>query len=149
MEAKLSSTDTVVLLLHINFCVGGEMGVDMASVKIGRISEDIKVSLSRLFSELKDPRISRMLSIIKVDLSNDLSHCKVYVSAIEGSQQTKESIEGLKSASGFIRKELSSRLNLRKTPEFHFIADDSIEYSANINRMLQEQLHSKPEPEAE
>lgn len=112
----------------------------MASFKIGRISEDLKLELSNLFRDLKDPRISKMLSIIKLNLSNDLSHCKVYVSAIEGFDKTVESVEGLKSASGYIRKEISTRLHLRKTPEFHFIADDSIEYSANINKMILTQL---------
>lgn len=112
----------------------------MANVKIGRISEDIKQSLSELFRALKDPRISEMLSIIKLDLSNDLSHCKVYVSAVEGSEKTTESIAGLKSANGFIRKELAHRLQLRKIPDFQFIGDDSIEYSANINKILKEQL---------
>lgn len=109
----------------------------MGSFKIDRCSEDIKMQLSELFYELKDPRISKLLSIIKIDLSNDLSHCKVYVSAVEGSDKTKHSVEGLKSASGFIRRELSSRLHLRRVPEFHFIADDSIEYSANINKLLE------------
>lgn len=116
----------------------------MASVKIGRISEDLKKELSDLFRDLKDPRISQMLSIIKLNLSNDLSHCKVYVSAIEGSDKTVQSVEGLKSASGYIRKEIAARLHLRKIPEFHFIADDSIEYSANINRMLSEQRTAHP-----
>lgn len=78
----------------------------MASVKIGRISEDIKKELSTMFRDLKDPRISKMLSIIKINVSNDLSQCKVYVSAIEGSEHTIKSVEGLKSASGYIRKEL-------------------------------------------
>ena len=116
----------------------------MALFKIGRISEDIKKELSELFRELKDPRVSKMLSIIKIDLSNDLSHCKVYVSAIEGADKTNQSIEGLKSANGYIRKEIANRLRLRKTPEFHFIPDDSIEYSANINKILDEQLHRGP-----
>lgn len=116
----------------------------MGSFKIGRTSEDIKVQLTQMFYELKDPRISKMLSIIKLDLSNDLSHCKVYVSAIEGSEKTMQSVEGLKSASGFIRRELSNRLHLRKVPEFHFIGDDSIEYSANINKILERELsHEK------
>ncbi|WMJ23011.1 30S ribosome-binding factor RbfA [Paludicola sp. MB14-C6] len=119
----------------------------MASFKIGRISEDLKQELSMLFRELKDPRISKMLSIIKLNLSNDLSHCKVYVSAIEGFDQTVQSVEGLKSASGYIRKEISSRLHLRKTPEFHFIADDSIEYSANINKMIETQLRKTTDSE--
>ncbi len=121
----------------------------MASVKIGRISEDLKKELSDLFRDLKDPRISQMLSIIKLNLSNDLSHCKVYVSAIEGSEKTVGSVEGLKSASGYIRKEIASRLHLRKIPEFHFIADDSIEYSANINRMLSEQRTAHPSTDEE
>ncbi len=113
----------------------------MATVKIGRITEDIKKELSDLFRELKDPRISTMLSIIRIDLSNDLSHCKVYVSAIEGMEKTLTSIEGLKSAAGYIRKEMAKRVAIRQTPAFHFIADDSIEYSANINKLLYEQLH--------
>lgn len=121
----------------------------MPSIKIGRISEDIKLELSRLFLELKDPRISKMLSVIKLDLSNDLSHCKVYVSAVEGTDKTVSSIEGLKSAAGFIRHEVASRVKLRKTPEFHFIADDSIAYSANINKILKEQLGDKSEKVAE
>lgn len=115
----------------------------MATVRIGRLSEDIKHELSRLFLELKDPRISKLLSVIKLDLSNDLSHCKVYVSAIEGQEMTASSVEGLKSAAGFIRRELASRVKLRKVPEFHFIADDSIAYSANINKILKEQLHNE------
>lgn len=113
----------------------------MPSIKISRIAEDVKKELVTVFREVKDPRVSQMLSIIKVDLSNDLSHCKVYVSAVEGYEKTRESVEGLKSAAGFLRRELSARLHLRKTPELHFIADDSIEYSANINRLLKEELH--------
>lgn len=108
----------------------------MASIKLARLSEDIKTELSVLLRELKDPRVSSMLSIIKVDLSNDLSHCKVYVSAIEGSEKTIESVKGLKSAAGFIRREIAARVKLRHVPEFHFIADDSIEYSANINKII-------------
>lgn len=112
----------------------------MQSIKINRIAEDIKKELVGIFREVKDPRVSDMLSIIKIDLSNDLSHCKVYVSALTGVEDTAQSVTGLKSAAGFIRREISSRLHLRKTPEFHFIADDSIAYSANINRILKEEL---------
>lgn len=110
----------------------------MQNIKIGRLSEDIKNELAILFRELKDPRVSKMLSIIKVDLSNDLSYCKVYVSAIEGSEQTEKSVEGLVAAAGFIRREMSSRLKMRKMPEFRFVADNSIEYSANINKIIKE-----------
>ncbi|HIS77010.1 MAG TPA: 30S ribosome-binding factor RbfA [Candidatus Merdivicinus excrementipullorum] len=110
----------------------------MASFKIGRLSEDIKRELSLLIRELKDPRISKMLSIIRCEVSGDLSHCKVNVSALEGETATKESIKGLNSASGFLRRELGNRLHLRKCPELHFIPDGSIAYSAKINHILQE-----------
>ncbi len=122
----------------------------MSSIKISRITEDIKKELTLIFREIKDPRVSKMLSIIKVDLSNDLSHCKVYVSAIEGREQTEESVRGLKSGAGYIRREIAARLHLRKAPEFHFIGDDSIEYSANINRILADEQKARPfheEPE--
>lgn len=96
--------------------------------------------LTAIFRELKDPRIDPMISIVKVDLSNDLSHCKVYVSCLEGIEKAKESVKGLKSASGFIKRELFHRLKIRKSPELHFIADDSIEQSAEFNKKLGELL---------
>lgn len=108
----------------------------MASVKLGRITQDVKRELTEILRDVKDPRVSKMLSVIKVDVTNDLSHCKVYVSALEGSEKTVESVKGLKNAQGYIRKELANRLSLRKTPELHFVADDSIEYGARINQIL-------------
>lgn len=123
----------------------------MASYKIGRLSEDIKRELSALIRELKDPRISKMLSIIRCEVSGDLSHCKVNVSALEGEAATKESIKGLVSATGYLRRELGNRLHLRKCPELHFIADGSIAYSAKINEILQglEEADTSEEPEEE
>ena len=110
----------------------------MPSYKVGRLSEDLKRELSVLLREVKDPRVSRMLSIIRCEVSGDLSHCKVNISALEGEAATKESIKGLNSASGFLRKEIANRLHLRKCPELHFIADGSIAYSAKINEILHE-----------
>ena len=110
----------------------------MPSYKVGRLSEDLKRELSVLLREVKDPRVSRMLSVIRCEVSDDLSHCKVNVSALEGEAATKESIKGLNSASGFLRKEIANRLHLRKCPELHFIADGSIAYSAKINEILHE-----------
>ena len=110
----------------------------MPSYKVGRLSEDLKRELSVLLREVKDPRVSRMLSIIRCEVSGDLSLCKVNVSALEGEAATKESIKGLNSASGFLRKEIANRLHLRKCPELHFIADGSIAYSAKINEILHE-----------
>ena len=108
----------------------------MAGYKIGRLTEDMKRELSDIIRGLKDPRISEMLSVVKVYLSNDMSHCKVYVSAIEGTQKTKESVVGLKNATGYVKRELCSRLKLRKCPDILFVADDSIEYGAQITKML-------------
>jgi ribosome-binding factor A len=108
----------------------------MASFKANRLEEDINRELTAIFRELKDPRISDMLSIVKCDLSRDLSHCKVYVSSFYGMDKTRESVKGLESASGFIKRELFARLKMRKCPDLKFIADDSIERSSQINEVI-------------
>jgi ribosome-binding factor A len=110
----------------------------MASFKANRLEEDINRELTAIFRELKDPRISDMLSIVKCDLSRDLSHCKVYVSSFYGMDKTKESVKGLQSASGYIKRELFARLKMRKCPDLNFIADDSIERSTQINEIIKE-----------
>ena len=109
----------------------------MAGYKINRITSDIKLCLSEILKDVKDPRVSKMLSIVKVDLSNDLSYAAVYVSAIEGYAETVSSVKALKGAAGYIRRERGARMSLRKVPELRFIADDSIEQSANISRIIQ------------
>lgn len=109
----------------------------MAGFKINRITSDIKIVLSELLREVKDPRVSRLLSIVKVDVSGDLSYATVYVSAIEGREKTLESVKALKGASGFLRRELGSRMKLRKVPELRFVADDSINISANISKIIE------------
>lgn len=104
----------------------------MASHRHDRLTEDIRRELTDIFRMLKDPRITGMISIVKVDLSGDQSYCKVYISSLDGLEAANRAVEGLKSAAGFIRREIGSRLKMRRTPEFHFISDDSIEYSADI-----------------
>lgn len=108
----------------------------MAGFKLNRITSDVKVAVSEILREVKDPRVSKLLSVVKVDISNDLSYATIYVSAIEGGKKTKESVKALKGAAGYIRRELSSRLKLRKVPELKFIADDSIEKSTQISRII-------------
>lgn len=108
----------------------------MAGYKINRVTSDIKISLSELLREVKDPRVSKLLSIVKVDVSGDLSYATVYVSAIEGFEATVNSVKALKGAAGFLRRELGARLKLRKVPELRFVADDSIEQSANISKII-------------
>lgn len=109
----------------------------MAGHRIERTTEDIKRELTAIFRQLKDPRVKdAFLSIIRVDVTNDLSYCTVYVSAIEGLERSKQACKGLDSAAGFIRRELGMRLKLRHVPSLIFKATDSIEYSANISKIL-------------
>ncbi|WP_407385589.1 30S ribosome-binding factor RbfA [Ruminococcus sp.] len=109
----------------------------MANHKLGRTTEDIKRELTAIFRGLKDPRVNAcFLSIVRVEVTNDLSYCTVYVSALEGLDAAKAAVKGLKSASGFIRRELGHRLRLRHVPELIFTPTDSIAYSAEISRIL-------------
>lgn len=110
----------------------------MPGYKLGRVTSDVERELSALLREVKDPRVSKLLSIVKVDVSGDLSYATVYVSAIEGTEKTVESVKGLKSAAGYLRRELGNRLRLRKVPELRFVADDSIAKSAEISRILED-----------
>lgn len=108
----------------------------MAGYRINRTGEDVKRELTDIMRQLKDPRINSLLTVIKTELSNDLSHCKVYISSMEGMDKAKEACKGLNSAAGYIRREMNSRIKMRRTPEFHFIPDDSTEYGAGIARIL-------------
>jgi ribosome-binding factor A len=116
------------------------------SYRIDKAAEDIKYALVEILRNIKDPRVSKLLSIIHLDLAGDLSQVKVYVSALEGRESTVKSVEGLKSAAGFIRRELATTLNLRMTPELTFLADSSISYGAHIASILNN-LEITPEEE--
>lgn len=108
----------------------------MASNKIQRINEDIQRVLSDRLREIKDPRIQQgMITVVNVDTSGDLRWCKVYLSVF-GLQNKKEFNKGIKSASGWLRRELGNALNLRYTPELVFVLDDSIAHGAHISSML-------------
>ena len=88
--------------------------------------------------EVKDPRIDPLLSITHVEVTPDLQFCKCYISTLGGDNSMKRTIEGLKNAEGYIRRELAHRVNLRKTPIIQFIEDRSIEYGVNMSRMIDE-----------
>ena len=119
----------------------------MPSFKIDRTTEDIHRELTAILREVKDPRVKDcLLSLVRVEVTNDLSYCTVYVSTMEGMDRTKVAVTGLKSAAGYIRHELGRMLSLRHVPELIFKATDSIEYGASISRMLQDL--EKKEPEA-
>ena len=111
----------------------------MASNRIGRINEENQRELAELIRNLKDPRVQGVfLSIVRVEVTNDFSYCKVYISAMEGLERAKEAVRGLDSAAGYMRTELGHRLSLRHVPKLLFTATDSIEYSAEISRKLLE-----------
>lgn len=108
----------------------------MAKDRINKINEEVRRELSNIVRELKDARIPMMTSIVAVNVTNDLSYAKVYVSVMGDEAVQKKAIEGLKSASGFVRREIGRRLQLRHTPEFLFELDHSIEYGSKINQII-------------
>lgn len=110
----------------------------MSSFRVSRLSEDVKRELTDIMRTLKDPRITGLLSIVKMDLSSDLSYCKVNISSLDGLEGAKHAVEGLNSAAGYIRREIGNRIEMRHTPKFQFIADDSIAYSAEIFQKLKD-----------
>jgi len=111
----------------------------MASYRAQRTNEDVYRELSALLREMKDPRIQEaMLTVVKVDLAHDCSSCKVFVSSLLGEEKCKEAVLVLKTAAGFLRKELGARIKMRVTPELFFIQDSSIEHSAKIAKILKE-----------
>ena len=122
----------------------------MASNRIGRINEEIQRELANQIRTLKDPRVSGtgMVSITRVDTTGDLRYSRIYVSALDKSQE-KDILKGLKSAAGYLRRELGSALRLRYTPELQFIADDSIQYGAHILGLIHEVARKDEAREAE
>ena len=108
----------------------------MASNRKGRINEELQRELSALIRTLKDPRVQQsMVSVTKVEATGDLRYAKVYISVLD-KDKSKETLKGLKSAGGFLRREIGSRLQLRYTPELVFEEDDSIAYGAKMFDLL-------------
>lgn len=108
----------------------------MASNKLARTNDDIQFCLSKLLREVKDPRVQQgMISVTRVETTGDLRYAKVWLSVM-GLQNEKEFKKGLKSAAGWLRKELGSSVKLRYTPELVFEVDHSIEYGAHINEVI-------------
>lgn len=107
----------------------------MASNRIGRINEEVQRELASLLREVKDPRVSGLISITNVEVTSDLRFAKISVSTLE-SEKLADTIKGLRSAAGFLRRELGARLNLRHTPQLQFVPDDSIAYGAHILELI-------------
>lgn len=109
------------------------------SVKNTRINEEVMRELSNIIrSEVKDPRISPVTSVVSVEVAPDLKTAKAYISVLGDDEAAKKTLEGLKSSAGFIRRELAHRINLRNTPEITFISDQSIAYAARMSKLIDE-----------
>ncbi len=116
----------------------------MSSNRIGRINEEIQRELASLLRTVKDPRLQGgLVTITHVDTTSDLRYAKIYISSLS-KENEKEMMKGLRSASGYLRRELGAALRLRYTPELQFIADNSIQQGAHILEMLRDPNVVKP-----
>ena len=111
----------------------------MAAKRINRINEEVRREMSDILRELKDPRIPMMTSVVSVSVTSDFRYATVYVSIFGNEDVKKDALKALKNSAGFVRRELGHRLNLRYTPEIIYKDDNSIEYGARINELLQKE----------
>ena len=124
------------------------------SIKNTRINMEVQRELSDIIrTEIKDPRVTRaMTSIVSVEVTPDLKYCKAYISVLGNAEAAQAAIAGLKSAVGYIRRELAHRINLRNTPELLFVLDQSIEYGVHMSRLIDQvtkDLNDEPEEETD
>lgn len=107
------------------------------SIKNTRINEEVHRELSNIIrGELKDPRISSLTSVVAVEVAPDLKTAKAYISVLGDEKAQEDTMAGLKSSAGYIRKLLASNVNLRNTPEIRFVLDQSIEYGVRMSKMI-------------
>ncbi len=107
------------------------------SIKNTRINGEVQKELSKLITtEIKDPRISPLTSVVAVEVAPDLKTAKVYISVLGNEEQRENTLRGLKSAAPFMRSQLAKNINLRNTPELKFVVDQSIEYGVNMSKLI-------------
>ncbi len=116
----------------------------MSATRMGRINDEIRRELSELIRTVKDPRVHGLISLTRVDTTADLKYAKVYVSVLDKSD-ADQVVKGLKSAAGYLRRELGHALSLRATPELTFVRDDSMARGAHILDILRDPNAVKPE----
>ena len=120
------------------------------SVKNTRINGEVQKELANLIrGEIKDPRISPWTSVVSVEVSPDLKTCKAWISVLGGEEEIQNTLKGLNSAEGFIRRELARRINLRNTPEIRFIMDQSIAYGVDMSKKIDDVMKAQGEHDAE
>ena len=109
------------------------------SIKNTRVNAEVQRGLSNILREgIKDPRVAPMTSVVAVEVAPDLKTCKAYISVLGDEKAQQDTLKGLTSAEGYIRRELARTVNMRNTPEIRFILDQSIEYGVNISRKIDE-----------
>ena len=120
------------------------------SVKNTRINGEGQKELANLIrGEIKDPRISPWTSVVSVEVSPDLKTCKAWISVLGGEDEIQNTLKGLNSAEGFIRRELARRINLRNTPEIRFIMDQSIAYGVDMSKKIDDVMKAQGDHDAE
>ena len=112
------------------------------SIKNTRINGEVQRELSNIIrGEIKDPRSAPFTSVVSVEVAPDLKSCKAYISVLGDEKVQQDTVEGLKSAEGYIRRQLAQNINLRNTPEIRFILDQSIEYGVNMSKLIDDVNH--------
>ncbi|MBP1918512.1 30S ribosome-binding factor RbfA [Youngiibacter multivorans] len=111
----------------------------MARYRSGRINEEMKKELASLvMTDIRDPRLTAMVSITEVEVTKDLSYAKVYVSIFGTEKEKADSLEAIKNASSFLRREIGRRMNLRHTPELVIMLDTTIDRGMHIDDLIRQ-----------
>ena len=109
------------------------------SIKNTRVNTEVQRELSNIIrGGIKDPRVAPMTSVVSVEVAPDLKTCKAYISVLGNEEAQQNTVKGLQSAEGYIRRELAHTLNMRNTPEIRFVLDQSIEYGVRMSKMIDE-----------
>jgi ribosome-binding factor A len=112
------------------------------SIKNTRINGEVQKELSSIIrNEVKDPRIAEMTSVVSVEVAPDLKTCKAYISVLGDEKSAADTIAGLRSAEGYIRRQLARNVNLRNTPEIRFILDQSIAYGVSMSKLIDDVVY--------
>ena len=120
------------------------------SIKNTRINGEVQKELSRIIQNgIKDPRIAPLTSVVSVEVAPDLKTCKAYISVLGSEKSAADTLAGLKSAEGFIRRQLAHTVNLRNTPEIRFILDQSIEYGVTMTKLIDDVVKTEQRNEDE
>ncbi len=113
------------------------------SIKNTRVNTEVQRELSNIVRNMKDPRVAPWTSVVAAEVAPDLKTCKVYISVLGDERAQEETIQGLQSAEGYIRRELARTLNMRNTPQIRFVLDQSIEYGVNMSKKIDEVTRSR------